>query len=514
MHCTGISIARLGARRLLYLRQAAAWTPSFQSPESAQIPSQPPRTQAYDLGKYACAGIHSSAIPLAGVVKPFPLAQTGEGIKECELVQWFVSEGDTIEAFDRLCEIQSDKATLEITSSLSGKVVKLHFEAGAMVQVGENLVSIETDEEAGDGDSDAGPAPSAASPAAHSSPEDPAPPSATPSRVLTSPAVRHLARQHSLDLAQVRASGPGGRLTKADVQAHLDSLSAAATSTVAADVAAAVPTTEAAAVRQAVPEQRGTGGDAAAGRIPAAGAGTTAGAGGGTTTVPLRGFRKAMVKSMAAAGAVPHFHFCEEVQMDALVALRALLRTEAVLGGAKLTYMPFFIKAAALALEQFPLVNSSLSPDQASILQHGAKNIGIAVATAHGLAVPNIKNVESKSIVEIAAELARLQAAAAANQLRPEDIRGGTFTLSNIGMVGGTYATPLVNPPEVAIMALGKMQSVPRFAPDGRSVVPQSILNISLGADHRVVDGAMLAGFAQAWRRYVEIPGKLLLEMR
>lgn len=214
-----------------------------------------------------------------------------------------------------------------------------------MVQVGENLVSIETDEEAGDGDSDAGPAPSAASPAAHSSPEDPAPPSATPSRVLTSPAVRHLARQHSLDLAQVRASGPGGRLTKADVQAHLDSLSAAATSTVAADVAAAVPTTEAAAVRQAVPEQRGTGGDAAAGRIPAAGAGTTAGAGGGTTTVPLRGFRKAMVKSMAAAGAVPHFHFCEEVQMDALVALRALLRTEAVLGGAKLTYMPFFIKA-------------------------------------------------------------------------------------------------------------------------------------------------------------------------
>lgn len=161
--------------------------------------------------------------------------------------------------------------------------------------------------------------------------------------------------------------------------------------------------------------------------------------------------------------------------------------------------------------------------------------------------------------MEIAAELARLQAAAAANQLRPEDIRGGTFTLSNIGTVGGTYTTPLVNPPEVsvgwevqplvpasrsscflgsavafppprnphhvtlarphplpqvAIMALGKMQSVPRFAPDGRSVVPQSILNISLGADHRVVDGAMLAGFAQAWRRYVEIPGKLLLEMR
>ncbi|RMZ52861.1 hypothetical protein APUTEX25_000980 [Auxenochlorella protothecoides] len=464
--------------------------------------------------------MHVLAFTAAPSLSLVSLAQTGEGIKECELVQWFVSEGDTIEAFDRLCEIQSDKATLEITSSLSGKVVKLHFEAGAMVQVGENLVSIETDEEAGDGDSDAGPAPSAASPAAHSSPEDPAPPSATPSRVLTSPAVRHLARQHSLDLAQVRASGPGGRLTKADVQAHLDSLSAAATSTVAADVAAAVPTTEAAAVRQAVPEQRGTGGDAAAGRIPAAGAGTTAGAGGGTTTVPLRGFRKAMVKSMAAAGAVPHFHFCEEVQMDALVALRALLRTEAVLGGAKLTYMPFFIKAcwelgaAALALEQFPLVNSSLSPDQASILQHGAKNIGIAVATAHGLAVPNIKNVESKSIVEIAAELARLQAAAAANQLRPEDIRGGTFTLSNIGTVGGTYTTPLVNPPEVAIMALGKMQSVPRFAPDGRSVVPQSILNISLGADHRVVDGAMLAGFAQAWRRYVEIPGKLLLEMR
>lgn len=122
---------------------------------------------------------------------------------------------------------------------------------------------------------------------------------------------------------------------------------------------------------------------------------------------------------------------------------------------------------------------------------------------------------QQKSIPEIASELNRLQAAAASNQLRPEDIKGGTFTLSNIGTVGGTYATPLVNPPESAIMALGKLQRVPRFeGPSSMTVRATSILNISLGADHRVVDGATLAGFAQAWKRYVEQPGRFLLELR
>lgn len=230
--------------------------------------------------------------------------------------------------------------------------------------------------------------------------------------------------------------------------------------------------------------------------------------------VPLRGYRKAMVKSMTIAGQVPHFHYCDEVQMDALVELRQRLKADHALQGTKLTYMPFFLKAAALALREYPAVNSSLSPDQTSLLQHARCNLGVAMATPHGLAVPNIKDVQDKTVLQLAGELRRLQEAAAANRLATADVTGGTFSISNIGAIGGTYATPLVNPPEVAIMAVGSIQRLPRFAADGKTVVPASIINLSLGADHRVVDGATLASFARAWRHYIESPGMLLLHMK
>ena len=164
-----------------------------------------------------------------------------------------------------------------------------------------------------------------------------------------------------------------------------------------------------------------------------------------------------------------------------------------------------------------PLVNASLAPDHTAILQHGTANIGVAMATPHGLVVPNIKDVAARSVADLAAELGRLQAAAAAAALRPEDLAGGTFTLSNIGSIGGTYATPLVNPPEVAILALGRVRRLPRLAPGGggggeeEGVVASSVLNISLGADHRVVDGASLAEFVRAWAGFVEAPGRMLL---
>ncbi|KDD72047.1 2-oxoacid dehydrogenases acyltransferase [Helicosporidium sp. ATCC 50920] len=196
------------------------------------------------------------------------------------------------------------------------------------------------------------------------------------------------------------------------------------------------------------------------------------------------------------------------------MALRSQVRDDPAVQGQKLTFMPFFIKAASLALESFPLVNSSLAPDGQSVLQHRTINVGVAVATPHGLAVPNIKHVERLSILEIAAEMTRLHEAALRNALKPADVQGGTFTLSNIGTVGGTYATPLVNGSEVAIMALGRVSAQPRFAPGSDAVQRAHLLNVSLGADHRVVDGAMLAGFAQAWRRFVEQPGRMLLQLR
>ena len=218
---------------------------------------------------------------------------------------------------------------------------------------------------------------------------------------------------------------------------------------------------------------------------------------------------------MSAVAAIPHFHYCDEVCTDSLVQLRTKLQGAPALKGTKLTFMPFFIKAAALALAENPQINASLAPSGDALVQHSSVNIGIAVATPHGLVVPNLKNVQQHSIAYIARELSRLQTAAMNNQLKPEEVSGGTFTISNIGVVGGTYATPLINPPEVAIMALGKIQKLPRFGgPSGSDLTQAHIMSVSLGADHRVVDGATLAGFGVFWKTLVEDPERLLLELR
>ncbi|KAL4425054.1 hypothetical protein ABPG77_001832 [Micractinium sp. CCAP 211/92] len=476
----------------------------------------------------SCRALSSVASEEPGPLRQFRLAQTGEGIKECELVQWFVGEGDTVEEFGRVCEVQSDKATFEITSPYAGVVRRLHHSPGHVVQVGDVLADIHLaggqDLELHSPSLEGSGSGAAASEQRHGQDEH-APGTArrqelhpassgsigedeVADRVLTSPAVRRLAKDYGISLAKVSGTGPGGRVTKGDVLAYLDSLSAAGPGTIAEDVAHGVPTTEEATVA-GIPEQH----PHVALATPQH-AEPTAAAALEPTVVHLRGYRKAMVKSMTAAAAIPHFHFCEEVQVDQLVALRQQLRDDPALAGAKLTFLPFFIKAAALAIREYPLVNASLGRDQATVLLHRRVNLGVAMATPHGLAVPNIKDVQDKSVLELAAELGRLQAAAAANKLTQTDTSGGTFTLSNIGTIGGTYATPLVNVPEVAIMAVGRLRLVPRFVGDSAAVVPASVMNISLGADHRVVDGATLAGFARSWAAYVESPGKLLLHLR
>lgn len=370
-------------------------------------------------------------------------------------MQWFVREGDVVEEFGRVCEVQSDKATIEITSPYAGVVKALRHAAGEVVQVGDVLADIHCSSSENDEYADA----TAAAVPQHGAGGPPATAAAAASaagqadRVLTSPAVRALSREMGIDLTTVSGTGPGGRVTKGDVLAFAGSLAAAAATPAAAVAAAATassavsklsaaltprtfvfPTKEEASVAASVPPAA----------LPAA-----AGAPLPPLVIPLRGYRRAMLRSMTAAAAVPHFHLSDDVRVDAVVALREALKGAAALRGAKLTYLPFFVKAAAIALEEFPALNSSLAPDGASLLQHRQANIGVAVSTRLGLVVPNIKDVGARSVADVARELARLSAAAAANQLRPEDVSGGTFTLSNIGSVGGTYAAPLVNLPEV-----------------------------------------------------------------
>ncbi|KAL2089286.1 hypothetical protein ACEWY4_013974 [Coilia grayii] len=220
-----------------------------------------------------------------------------------------------------------------------------------------------------------------------------------------------------------------------------------------------------------------------------------------------------MVKTMTTALKIPHFGYCDEVDLTQLLLLRAELKGVAESRGVKLSYMPFFIKAASLGLLHFPILNASVDKACQNITYKAAHNIGLAMDTTQGLLVPNVKNVQVLSVFEIATELNRLQNLGSTGQLSTQDLTGGTFTLSNIGSIGGTYAKPVILPPEVAIGALGKVQVLPRFGPRDE-VVKAHIMKVSWSADHRIIDGATMCRFSNLWKSYLENPATMLLDLK
>lgn len=229
---------------------------------------------------------------------------------------------------------------------------------------------------------------------------------------------------------------------------------------------------------------------------------------------PIRGLRRGMMKSMTAAANIAQLGLADDVNMDKAVALRRQIATQLQsTSGLKFTYMPLFLKATSLALLQFPILNASVDMDSESVVYHEAHNISVAMATRQGLIVPNIKHVEQLSMVEIAQELQRLGEVAKSGKFAKEDLDGGSFSLSNIGSIGGTVASPVVFPPQVAIGAIGSIQKRPVVGADG-SVNVASMLSISWAADHRVIDGATLALFSKEWKQYIEAPEHMLLNMK
>ncbi|KAF0888080.1 hypothetical protein E2562_010790 [Oryza meyeriana var. granulata] len=426
----------------------------------------------------------ASAAPAAELVE-IPLAQTGEGIAECELLRWFVSEGDQVDEFQRLCEVQSDKATIEITSRFKGKVHQVHFGPGDIVKVGETLLKMMVV------DSQTVSHDSIASSTDHSLAVDAAGPSegCVPSGTLSTPAVRNLAKQYGLNISDIQGTGKDGRVLKEDV------LSYAASKGLCKEPTSAL---EENIDQVELLEGRGSLSDAHCYE---------------DKRISLRGYQRSMVKSMSLAAKVPHFHFLEEINCDALVELKASFQNANKDHNIKHTFLPFLIKSLSMALSKYPLLNSCFVEEANEVIFKGSHNIGVAMATTHGLVVPNIKNVQSLSILEITKELARLHEMASHNRLSTEDIAGGTITLSNIGAIGGKFGSPLLNLPEVAIIALGRIQKLPRFD-DDENVYPSSIINVIVGADHRVVDGATVARFCNEWKSLVEKPELLLLHMR
>ena len=404
----------------------------------------------------------------------FILPDIGEGIVECEVVEWQISEGDLIEEDQRVADVSTDKALVEITSMHTGRVVKLYYAQGETAKVHSPMFAIAV---AGTGATTAPDTSQTATPVQ----TDSTPPVNTAARqgkkVLTTPAVRRIARENNLDLTLVPATGKNGRVLKEDVLNFLQQ----------GNTATAAESTDQPSSAQPTPQQ--------------------------DRVEPIKGIRAVMAKTMMeSVSSIPHFTYVDEVDMSRLIALRKELKADLEQQGIRLTMMPFFIKALSLAIKQYPILNSRINDDCTELHYLASHNIGIAVDSPSGLLVPNIKNVQNLNIIEIAQHSNRLTEQARAARLSPADLQGGTITISNVGAIGGTVATPIINKPQVAIVALGKVQSLPRFDADG-NVCAQQIMTISWSGDHRVIDGATMARFSNAWKTYLENPSSMLMTM-
>jgi 2-oxoisovalerate dehydrogenase E2 component (dihydrolipoyl transacylase) len=438
-----------------------------------------------------------AAVAVGGkVVEDFILPDIGEGIVECEVVDWLVKEGDIIAEDQPVCDVMTDKALVQIPAKHPGKVVKLYTAKGHIAKVHAPLFAIEMDAALASAQppsahqTPAAPVAHASTPVAAATPVATTAPAAVTSlpaghKALASPAVRRLARELSVDIHRVPGTGPKGRVFKHDVQAFVSG-------------AVAAPATTASVVAPAAVNAANTANSANTGR----------------RVEPIKGIKAAMARQMAeSVSTIPHFTYCEEIDLTDLIALRLSLKDNLAKQGVKLTMMPFFMKAMSLALNEFPILNSQVNADCTALTYFDEHNIGIAVDSKVGLLVPNVKDCQRKSIVEIAEDLTRLTDLAREGRVSPADLKGGTITISNIGAIGGTVATPIINKPEVAIVALGKVQLLPRFDAKGH-VVARSIMQVSWSGDHRVIDGGTIARFTNLWKKYLEEPSAMLVAMR
>ncbi|KAJ1897003.1 hypothetical protein LPJ66_003649 [Kickxella alabastrina] len=474
-------------------------------------------------------GFGTSASKAKDETVAYKLADIGEGITECEIIQWFVKPGDKVFQFDKICEVASDKATVEITSRYDGVIKKLYYADNDIALVGKPLVDIAVEGEAAE-EASAAAQGAAVQPEPEPEPElerKPAPaqqrkakepavielaPAVMPSTaaapqdfscertndvVYATPAVRRIAREGSVDLRFVAGTGKGGRILKDDVYRFVEGsgekTAPAEPIVVAATAAAQSKASRSDAVRPGSDDH----------------------------IVNLSPVQRAMFRSMTDSLSIPHFRFKDEIEVDALILARQRINSaqqpQADAAADKMTLMPFFIKATSLALAQFPILNSRVlaEPGAAPRLEYrAAHNIGVAMDTPSGLIVPSIKNVQDKSLLEIAAELRALVLRGKAGALTSSDLRGGTFTLSNVGMIGGTYLSPVVVSSEVCICAIGRTQRLPRFDGNSDRVVARNVLVTSWAADHRVVDGATMARFSMLYKQLLEQPELMLARMR
>lgn len=433
----------------------------------------------------------------------FRLPDLGEGIAEGEIIKWLVKPGDKVEEHQELVEVETDKAVVQVPSPKAGTILQTNGNVGDKVKVGEVLCVIG---EAGEKSI----APVKSEPSKvdekvvktaqkeekksvkkmsttvigqlEEAVEDaheniPVPVKPLPARkvaepiVAALPVVRKLAQEMNVNLAEIKGSGPDGRITEDDVRS--------ASGKIAKSAESKGPT---------VTFER-------FGRV---------------IRLPLKGIRKTiaenMTKSLSTAAHVTHMEY---IDVTKLAEFRQKEKEEAEKKGVHLTFLPFVVKAVAIALKEFPYVNSSLDDEKQEIVLKQFYHIGIAVDTPHGLMVPVVHNVQEKTIIEIARDIWRVAELCRTREIQLKDLQGGTFTITNVGSLGGEFATPIINHPECAILALGRIDDKPVVV-DGEIQI-RKLLPVSLSFDHRIIDGALAAKFVSEIKKHLADPGNLLM---
>lgn len=436
----------------------------------------------------------------SGATIPVKLPELGEGVTEGELVKWTVNIGDSVKADQTVAEIMTDKATVEVPSPVAGVVKELKFKKGEIIKVESVILTL-----AGSGSAVATATPVATSNGAtHSAPKAaPAAVAATmsasttsggiyppvaESRVLATPATRRLAREMGVDINHLSGSGLAGRVTREDVLTTKGG-SASVTTTGTGATAAGAPS-----MNFPKPAYNSTNAQA-------------------EERVDLIGIRKKIAQNLQMSKSIiPHFTLMDEADVTQLVAMRESLKDFAEKNGTKITYLPIVMKALIATIREFPQFNASIDDAASQIVYKKYFNIGFAADTPNGLVVPVIKNADQKTILEISKEIIDLSKRARDGKLKPDEMKGATITITNIGSVGGTYATPIINHPEVAILGMYKIQDKPVLKADG-SIGFIKAMNYTVTCDHRLIDGAVAANFLKSFFGKIQNPGVLMMGM-
>lgn len=407
----------------------------------------------------------------------FKLPDLGEGMVEAEIAEWMVKIGDTIQEEDPICAMLTDKAAVELTAPVAGKVLFVAGEEGDMVAVGSALIVLET--AGADATAEENPEVTLDSKPESADEKKPATPatetasvSSSGGKVMTSPSIRARAREASVDLAGIRGTGPRGRILKSDFEQFMTSGESGTTTSPGRDT----------------PMQRRSG----------------------TTEIKVIGLRRKIAERLArSASEIPHFTYVEEVDVTALESLRQHLNSKKNAAEPKLTPLAFLGIAMTRVLRDFPQCNAHYDSERNVIIRHEAIHLGIATQTDDGLKVPVARHSEALSLEQLAAEIRRVSQAARDNTAAREDLSGSTITITSLGKMGGVVSTPIINQPEVGIVGVNKAVDRPMIV--NGQVVVRRMMNLSSSFDHRFVDGYDAAAMIQALKELLEQPAAIFI---